>query len=117
MVGYGVDPWSPRPPYVTITLLTRPWSWLWRPLLSLAKWLVRLCLTTMYGYLADLGLIGAGAGSGASAGVTSHTRGSIIRETHTFMGGGGAGAGYPAGVANDYYHDDHDWSMMDDEYV
>ena len=75
----------------------------------------------MYEYLADLGLIGAGAGAGigrdsAGAGVTLNTWGSVVRETQTRSFVGGTGAGYAAGVANDYY-DDHDWSMMNDEYV
>lgn len=31
MVGYGVNPDAPRLPFVTVTMLFRPFRWLWRP--------------------------------------------------------------------------------------
>ena len=123
MVDYGVDPFAPRPPYITLTLLTRPWAWLWRPLLSLTKWVVRLCLSTLYEYLAEMGLVGgvgngnglagaakygAGAGPGAGPGAGAGAGGwkAVIRETQTSF------ADASAEVMDEY-----DWSMMNDEYM
>lgn len=44
MDGYGVDINAPRKPFVTVTLLLRPFEWLWRPVVTiiwrvLANWL------------------------------------------------------------------------------
>jgi len=40
MSGYGVDINAPRRPFVTVTILLRPFEWLWRPGFTLVEWLL-----------------------------------------------------------------------------
>ena len=40
MSGYGVDINAPRRPFVTITILLRPFEWLWRPVVTFLEWLL-----------------------------------------------------------------------------
>lgn len=48
MKDYGVDPDAPEPPYVTITVLSRPFTFIWRPLFILVKWIVQIVSTAIF---------------------------------------------------------------------
>lgn len=38
MDGFGVDPDAPRLPFVTVTVLSRPFRWLWKPIVGSLVW-------------------------------------------------------------------------------
>lgn len=47
MEDYGVDPDAPRHPWVVLWFLTRPFSWLHRPLLSFLRWFLALLFQSL----------------------------------------------------------------------
>ena len=49
MVGFGVDINAPRMPFVTTTLMSRPFEWLWRPALGFLAWVLRFWLNLVFG--------------------------------------------------------------------
>lgn len=69
MNGFGVDIHAPRMPYVTTTVLFRPFAFIWRPLLRL---FVRI-LGFVYQVFSDEIPKGSGAREGFRA-ATSHGR-------------------------------------------
>ncbi|OCL01657.1 hypothetical protein AOQ84DRAFT_393484 [Glonium stellatum] len=62
MDGFGVDPDAPRLPFVTVTVLSRPLRWLWKPIVGSLVWAGKAIYQT---FAVDEGVRSAGTRTAA----------------------------------------------------